>query len=105
MKFLRQWFSSLLKRRHGGILIAVGLALVVGSMTRLALLIKAASDISWNSSLLVAFLVGAFFDLAAALWCVFPLTLLLALLPRSFFEKQYARVLAHLSLLVILYIL
>ena len=105
MNIPHHWFAKLLKSRHGGILLVVILALSVGSITRLALLIKAVSDVSWNLSLIAAFCLGVIYDLGAAMLWALPLILLLAVLPQAFFQKKYARILAHAVLLVTLYVL
>jgi phosphoglycerol transferase MdoB-like AlkP superfamily enzyme len=101
----RFWFSRLLERRHGGVLLAMVLALGIGLATRGALLIKSAEEVSWGLSLGAAFLWGTIFDLGAALWWALPLTVLLALLPAGIFERRSTRVLAHLLLFGILFAL
>lgn len=85
--------------------LALGLALVVGFLTRVALLIFAARDVSWDLSLLVAFAWGAIFDVAAALWWAAPLAVFLALLPARTFDFRAARLMAHAGLVAILYAL
>lgn len=95
----------LLASREGGVILALGLALAVGFLTRVALLIFAARDVSWNLSLVAAFAWGALFDLAAALWWAAPLGVFLALLPARTFEFRLARLAAHAGLVAILYAL
>lgn len=105
MNLFHSCYYRLLKNRHGGVLLVVIIALSIDSMTRLALLIKAAPDVSWNLSLVAAFCIGVIYDLSAAMLCALPLMLLLAMLPRACFEKKFTRILAHLVFLVILYVL
>ena len=99
----RLWFSRLLEQRHGGVLIAIALALSIGFATRVALLIKTAEEVSWGPSLGAAFLWGSLFDLGAALWWALPLTVLLAVLPVGIFERSFARALTHLLFFGILF--
>ncbi|HUR58287.1 MAG TPA: sulfatase-like hydrolase/transferase [Opitutaceae bacterium] len=95
----------MLLHRHGAVTLALGFAFAVGLLTRLALLFKASADVAWNFSLVAAFLWGALFDLAAALWWALPLALVLALLPARFFERAWGRALAHAGFVVLLFAL
>ena len=95
----------LLRQRHGGVWLAVLMALGVGFATRVTLLIKSAGDVSWNLSLPAAFAWGTLYDLAAALWWAVPLAVLLAALPVGFFSRPWGRWLAHGMLVAILYLL
>jgi len=95
----------LLGQRHGGVWLTLGLALTIGFGTRVALLVKSAEEVSWNVSLLAAFLWGGLFDLAAALWWAVPLAVLLAFLPARIFTRRWARGLAHGALLAVVYFL
>lgn len=104
-QYFRLWFSRLLECRHGGALLAILLALGVGTATRSALLLKSAEEVSWSGSLAATFLWGLFFDLGAALWWSLPLVILLALLPAGIFDRRSARTAAHLAFLGILYLL
>ncbi len=81
------------------------LALTVGFGTRLALLGKAGADVSWNLSLIGAFLMGAVYDVAAAIFWVAPGAILLALLPARFFLWRGARWAAHAVMIAVLYLL
>ncbi len=81
-------------RRHGGVLLFVGLFLAVAAATRLALLAKSAGSLSFDASLPGALALGAIFDLGAAVLFAAPLALLLVLLPAAFFERRWARGLA-----------
>ena len=104
MKY-RTKFSSLVESRHGGVVLALLMALTVGCGTRLALLLKSAEEVAWNISLIASFVIGALYDLGAALWWLLPFTLMLALLPKRFFDYKLARILAHLALMGTLFLL
>lgn len=104
-QYIRLWFTRFLECRHGGVLLAIFLALGVGVTTRGILLFKSAEEVSWTTSLGAAFFWGALFDLGAALWWSLPLVMLLALLPTGIFERRSARAVAHLAFLGIVYLL
>lgn len=94
---LPQFFQRLVRSRHGGTVLFYLLFLAVALLTRVALLLKSAADVSWNLSLLGSFACGFVYDLAAAgLWSL-PITLLLVLLPAGFFEKRWGRALTHVA--------
>ena len=64
--FFRATFNRQLNRRHGGVVIFFVIFLAVSLLTRVALLFKAAHDVSWTPSLLAAFGWGFVYDLGAA---------------------------------------
>jgi phosphoglycerol transferase MdoB-like AlkP superfamily enzyme len=84
----------LVARRHGGVALFLAVFLAVALVARVALLVQARQDVSWNASLLAAFGWGALYDLGAAAWVSLPLTVLLAALPERFFESAWGRRLA-----------
>jgi phosphoglycerol transferase MdoB-like AlkP superfamily enzyme len=92
---LRRFFSEQLRRRHGGLLIFFAVFAGISFLTRLALLIKAAHDVTWTLSLVAAFAWGLLYDLGAAAFASLPLALLLALLPASWFQRRWQQVVAH----------
>jgi hypothetical protein len=92
---LRSWWGIRLERRHGGAWLALLITLVIGFLTRVALLVKAAGDVTWDVTLPAAFVVGALYDLASTLWWMLPLIVLLAVLPAQFFARRSGRALAH----------
>ncbi len=98
-------WSRLLHSRHGGVWLALGLALGVGFVTRLALLIKASGDVTWGFSLVAAFVWGLVFDLGAALWWLIPLALLLAVLPTGIFSRRWAWWSAHVGVFTVVCLL
>jgi phosphoglycerol transferase MdoB-like AlkP superfamily enzyme len=102
----RSLFARLLARRHGGLLVFVLVFVAVAQLSRLALLLQARHDVSWNpAGLLGAAAIGTAFDVAAALLWAAPLWLLLTALPARAFAGRLGRGLAHAFLLAALYAL
>lgn len=95
-------FRSWVSRRHGGVLLFILAFAGISLLTRLALLAKAAPEVSWNPSLAAAFLWGVPFDIGAAAFAALPLIVLLTLLPRGFFERRWGRGLALAAGVVVL---
>jgi hypothetical protein len=56
--FFRTALARPLNRRHGGIVIFFAIFLALSGLTRLALLIKAAHDVTWTLSLGAVFFLG-----------------------------------------------
>ena len=92
---LRRFFSRQLTRRHGGLLVFFGVFLALSFLTRLVLLVKASSDVTWTLSLVASFAWGVLFDLGAAGWAALPLLFLLTFLPGSWFKHRWEQWLAH----------
>jgi phosphoglycerol transferase MdoB-like AlkP superfamily enzyme len=92
---LRRAWNSLLRRRHGGVLVFGTVFLAVAFITRFALLLKAAHDVTWTPSLLAAFGWGLVYDLGAMAFAALPLVLLLTLLPARALDSRLARVVVH----------
>lgn len=102
---LRSFGQNLLRRRHGG-LVVFGLVFVsVAFLTRVALLVKAAPDVTWTPSLLATFAWGLVYDLGAAAFTALPLLALLTLLPAGALRSRWARVAVHVAGFVILFAL
>lgn len=99
------FIHRLVARRHGGLWIVLSIALSVALVTRLLFTLKEAPRIAWDTSLAAAFALGGIYDLASSLWWILPLALLLAMLPRRWFEWRIGRVLAHGLILGIIYLL
>ncbi|MBP8257925.1 MAG: hypothetical protein KAX37_11420, partial [Opitutaceae bacterium] len=99
------WTSSCLKRRSGLAFIAISIALLIGLGVRVALLVKSAGEVSWDPSLVASFFLGELFDAGSAAWWAIPLVLLLASLPRNVFTHTWARILAHVSVFLICFLL
>jgi phosphoglycerol transferase MdoB-like AlkP superfamily enzyme len=104
MKFTA-FIRSALARRHGGVLLLLGLFLGVNLLTRVALLVKSFGAVGFDLSLLAAFGWGFVYDLGAAVLFAIPLILLLTFLPRGFFARRWARFVAHAVLLGCLFLM
>lgn len=92
---IKAFFSKALTQRAGLLAVLAVLVLSVGFVTRLGLLIYSAKTVSWNWSVPLVFVIGAFFDLAAALFWMAPLALFLACLPRVAVGKVGGRILGY----------
>lgn len=77
----------------------------ISFLTRGALLIKAAHDVTWTLSLVAAFGWGLVYDLGAAAFASLPLAVLLTLLPAGWFQRRWQQALAHLFGFVVIYLL
>ncbi len=102
---VRRFFSRQLTRRHGGLLVFFGVFLALSFLTRLVLLVKAASDVTWTLSLVAAFGWGVLYDLGAAGWAALPLLVLLTFLPGSWFKHRWEQWLAHGVGFIVIYLL
>jgi phosphoglycerol transferase MdoB-like AlkP superfamily enzyme len=102
---IRRFFAQQLRRRHGGLLIFFAVFAGISFLTRLALLIKAAHDVTWTLSLVAAFAWGLLFDLGAAAFASLPLAVLLTLLPAGWFQRRWQQVLAHVFGFALIYLL
>ena len=102
---LRSFLARQLPRRHGGLIIFFTVFAGISFLTRVALLVKAAPDVTWSLSLLAAFAWGLVYDLGAASFAALPLAVLLTFLPAGWFQRRWQRVLAHLGGFVIIYLL
>ncbi len=98
-------FTRLLKSRQGGALLLLSLFLIVSLCIRLALLIRAAPNLTADHTLPVALLFGFVYDLGAGLIVTAPLALFLTLLPARFFTFRFTRALAHVSFVIALSLL
>jgi hypothetical protein len=79
--------------------------LSVAFLTRIALLVKAGPDISWNASLAGAFALGLVFDLGTLALLLLPIVLLLALLPARCFRWRASRWIGAFALHASVYLL
>jgi len=101
----RRAWNGLLQRRHGGVLLFIFLFVAAGFLTRTALLLKAAHEVTWNPSLLAAFAWGLIYDLGAAAFAALPLVVLLTLLPAGVLSRRAMRGAVHVTGFVILFAL
>jgi phosphoglycerol transferase MdoB-like AlkP superfamily enzyme len=97
------WLRRALVRRHGAVWLFLGLFLGASLLTRALLLVKSASAVSFDLSLVAAFGLGLLFDVGAAILVAAPLAVLLAVLPANFFGHRWARVLAGLGFFAAIY--
>ena len=102
---VRNGFHRLLERRHGGVVLFLGVYLALTLLTRGALLVKAAHDVSWDAGLLAAFGWGLFFDVGAAAWFALPLVVVRTLLPARFFARRWGRAVMYVLALAVIYLL
>ena len=79
--------------------------LALSWLTRFALLVKAAHDVTWTLSLLAAFFWGTLYDLGAAAFVSLPLIVLLTVLPAGWFQRRWQQALANIGGFIILYLL
>ncbi|MES1168987.1 MAG: LTA synthase family protein, partial [Oleiharenicola lentus] len=93
--WLRRTWATQLRRRQGGVLVFGIVFLGVALATRLALLLKAAHEVTWNPSLLATFAWGLVYDLGAAAFMALPLVVLLTLLPAGALRGRFGRGLMH----------
>ncbi len=100
-----QWFRRSATRRDGGVVLFVGLFAAVALLTRVALLVKAASVVSFDTSLVAVFVIGLIYDIGAALLFALPVTLLLILLPANFFQRSWGQCLAYAGFLFAFYLM
>ncbi|MFZ5494610.1 MAG: LTA synthase family protein [Verrucomicrobiota bacterium] len=89
----RVW-QSMLSRRHGGLVLFFAAFLGISFLTRVALLFKAAHEVTWSLSLLAAFGWGVVYDLGAACFASLPLIVLLTVLPSGALRQGWVRWLA-----------
>ncbi|MEO7412774.1 MAG: LTA synthase family protein [Opitutaceae bacterium] len=99
------WFHRALSKRHGGVLIFASLFLTTSLLTRLALMGKAAAQLTPNASLIAALGWGLVYDLGTLLLLAAPLAVGLAVLPAKFFARRASQGLAHLLFCATLFLL
>ncbi len=87
-------FTRAVQHRFGGWVLFVAVFMGVAMTTRVALLGKAAGEVTWNLSLGAAFGWGLIYDFAAALWWSLPILLGLMVLPSGFFKSWVGRAVA-----------
>ncbi len=83
----------------------VALFLAVALLTRGLLLIKSGAAVTFDLSLVAAFLLGAGYDLGAAVLFAAPLALFLTFFPASFFQRSWTRWLSIAGCFAALYLL
>lgn len=77
---------------------------VLGTLTRLALVLAGRGEVSHSTATLGRiFAAGALLDLWVAAWCILPLVLYLALLPERWWQARWQKVVLSVGLVVTLY--
>lgn len=95
--------EKILKHRYGLILIAIAFLCSISLITRIVLLFSAASNFDWNVlNVLKVFLLGTFFDLAAASYAIIPLVIYLWLMPQKWFAKRWNKVLLFIYFFIVI---
>ena len=102
---LRRAWDKLLLSRQGGVLVFGLVFLGVSFATRVALLLKAAHEVTWNPSLLATFAWGLVYDLGAAAYMALPLVVLLTLLRSSALRTRWVRGVIHALGFIVLFAL
>ena len=97
--------ARLLGRRHGGLVLFLAVFLGISFLTRVALLLKAAHEVTWSLSLVASFGWGLVYDLGAASFAALPLIVLLTVLPAGALRRPVVRWIAGTVGLLILFAL
>ncbi len=98
MKFRLPFLGSILERRHGGVLLLVGMVMTASMLTRIALFLQSLWSFDYGLGLVSSVGWGLLFDFATALLLTCPVAVLLLVLPAGIFRRQWARAVAHFSL-------
>jgi phosphoglycerol transferase MdoB-like AlkP superfamily enzyme len=96
-------FFAFLEKRNGGIILFLAIFLVFAFITRIVLMIKSAQMISWDVSILAAFVWGFLYDIGAASWLAIPLIILQTVAPKHLFERPWGRFVMNVILFVFIY--
>jgi phosphoglycerol transferase MdoB-like AlkP superfamily enzyme len=95
--------TSLFSYRFSPMLLAVLLLCGISLFTRIALLIFSAATFDWTIlNLIKVFLIGLFYDLAAASYACIPLAIYLWLLPSKWYPKKFNRILLIIYFFVVI---
>src|SRR5436190_512015 len=87
MKKIQYYLS---KHRFSPVLLATLLLCSISLITRVTLLITSASSFDWTiANFIKVFVIGLFFDLAAASYAIIPLVLYLWLFPSKWYGKRF----------------
>src|SRR4051812_8189346 len=87
-------FQQLLKHRFGPVVLAITLLCTISLLTRIALLIASTHSFDWTiANFFNVFVIGMFFDLAAASYAIIPLLIYLWWFPSRWYSKRLNRIL------------
>ena len=91
---IKEKVNKLLNNRFGPVFLVALLLCGISLVTRLSLLIFSASSVDWSIlNLLKIFVIGLYYDLAAASFAVIPIVLYLWLLPSKWYGRKFNKVL------------
>ncbi|HTM99494.1 MAG TPA: sulfatase-like hydrolase/transferase, partial [Pedobacter sp.] len=103
MKKAQRYLYQTLQHRFGPVLLAILLLCGISLITRLALLITSASSFEWTSANLIkVFVIGLFFDLAAASYAMIPLVVYLWLFPSKWYKHKVNSILLTVYFFIII---
>jgi len=97
--------ARLLARRHGGVLIFIGVFIAISLLIRVVLLLRAVHDVSWDASILAALAWGVLFDGATAAWLSLPWIVLLSCLSADFSRRHWPRLTVNFLIFLAIYLL
>jgi phosphoglycerol transferase MdoB-like AlkP superfamily enzyme len=91
---IKEKTNKLLDNRFGPVFLVTVLLCCISLITRLSLLIYSASSVDWSIlNLLKIFIIGLFYDLAAASFAVIPIVIYLWLLPSKWYASKFNKIL------------
>ncbi len=100
---IKEKTSKLLENRFGPVLLATLLLCSISLLTRISLLIYSATSFEWSIlNLLKVFVIGLFYDLAAASFAIIPLVIYLWLFPAKGYTGKTSRVLLFVYFFVVI---
>lgn len=103
MKKIQQNFRHVLEHRFGPVLLATLLLCGISLITRIILLIASASSFDWTfANFFSVFIIGLFFDLAAASFAIIPLVIYLWLFPSKWYGKKLNQILLVVYFFIVL---
>lgn len=102
MNKIQQNFRLILQHRFGPVLLATLLLCSISLITRIILLIASASSFDWTlANFFSVFIIGLFFDLAAASFAVIPLVIYLWVFPSKWYGKKLNTILLTIYFFVV----
>ncbi|MCX2475907.1 LTA synthase family protein [Pedobacter sp. MC2016-05] len=98
--------NSLFQCRFGPVLVAVILLCTASLLTRISLLVYSSASFEWSlTNLLKVFVIGLFYDLAAASYAIIPLILYLWIFPSRWYSKKISKILILAYFFVVIFTL
>lgn len=102
MNKIQQNFRLMLQHRFGPVLLATLLLCGISLITRIILLIASASSFDWTlANFFSVFIIGLFFDLAAASFAIIPLVIYLWVFPSKWYGKKLNTILLTIYFFVV----